>query len=156
MIMRATQRKMMSYPVSITDVGYQYFSSFVSRGHPSVENGHNPEENHVSSTSLSCSRLPPPVGECAGVSIEQIGVAPTADHIPYFTIVSCESPRARNSLYVAAMLGGGCPSLFAACGTAVIGCESPGAPTTTDGRRTSRGCSPSSSGRSARTARART
>ena len=51
--MRATQKKMMSYPVTMTLVGYQYFSSGVSSGHPMVENGHSAEENQVSRTSSS-------------------------------------------------------------------------------------------------------
>ena len=36
----------------------------------------------MSSTSFSCSRWPPPVGERSGVSIETIGVASTPDQVP--------------------------------------------------------------------------
>ncbi len=51
---RATQKKMMSYPVTISVVGYQYFRSSEFRsGQPSVEKGQSAEENHVSSTSSS-------------------------------------------------------------------------------------------------------
>ena len=50
---RATQKKMMSKPVTSTEVGRKVLSSLVSCGQPSVENGHNAEENQVSSTSSS-------------------------------------------------------------------------------------------------------
>ena len=53
-IMRATQKKMMSKPVT-SDAGRvdSASSSGVSSGQPSVENGHSAEENQVSSTSSS-------------------------------------------------------------------------------------------------------
>mmetsp|Transcript_8973 Transcript_8973/g.40766 ORF Transcript_8973/g.40766 Transcript_8973/m.40766 type:complete len:212 (+) Transcript_8973:2239-2874(+) len=54
MTMRATQKKRMSCPVSITCVGKNLaMSSASSSGHPSVENGQSPEENQVSKTSSS-------------------------------------------------------------------------------------------------------
>src|SRR5512141_1443302 len=53
MIMRATQKKMMSKPVTSTDDGRNVRSSRVSAGHPSVEWHHSAELNHVSSTSSS-------------------------------------------------------------------------------------------------------
>ena len=53
-IMRATQKNIMSKPVTRTLVGYQVFKASVCSGQPSVENGQRPEENHVSSTSSSC------------------------------------------------------------------------------------------------------
>ena len=53
-IMRATQKKMISYPVTSTEVGYQYCRSLVSlSGQPRVEKGHRAELNQVSSTSSS-------------------------------------------------------------------------------------------------------
>ena len=52
--MRATQKKRMSCPVSITCVGKNLARSAASSlGHPRVENGQRPEENQVSSTSSS-------------------------------------------------------------------------------------------------------
>src|SRR6266568_4243658 len=54
MIMRTTQKKMMSKPVISTDEGRKVLSSGVSTGQPSVEWHHSAEENHVSSTSSSC------------------------------------------------------------------------------------------------------
>jgi hypothetical protein len=56
MIIRATQKKMMSKPVTSTDEGRNVRSSFVSAGHPSVEWHHSADENQVSSTSGSCSK----------------------------------------------------------------------------------------------------
>ena len=55
-IIRATQKKMMSKPVTSTEVGYQRASSLVCSGQPMVEKGQSAEENQVSSTSSSCSR----------------------------------------------------------------------------------------------------
>ncbi len=51
MIIRATQKKMMSYAVTRTVVGNQKSSSSVSSGQPRVLKGHRPELNQVSSTS---------------------------------------------------------------------------------------------------------
>src|SRR6202162_3418064 len=69
MIIRATQKKRMSYPVSRTDVGYQYLRPGVCSGQPSVENGQSPDENHVSRTSGSCSSLAEPhFGQAVGSS----------------------------------------------------------------------------------------
>jgi hypothetical protein len=48
MIIRATQKKMMSKPVTSTDEGRNVRSSFVSAGHPSVEWHHSADENQVS------------------------------------------------------------------------------------------------------------
>src|SRR4029078_2029112 len=53
MIIRATQKKMMSKPVTSTDDGRNVASSRVCAGQPSVEWHHNADENHVSSTSSS-------------------------------------------------------------------------------------------------------
>src|SRR5215475_4780718 len=61
-IMRATQKKMMSKPVTRTDVGYHVARSGVCSGQPSVENGHRPDENHVSRTSGSWRSAPPHCG----------------------------------------------------------------------------------------------
>src|SRR4051794_35541594 len=67
--MRATQKKMMSKPVTRTDVGYQVARSFVSSGQPSVENGQSPDENQVSSTSGSWrSAVLPHVAHAVGSS----------------------------------------------------------------------------------------
>lgn len=52
-IMRATQKKMISYPVTKTLDGRKALSSSVSDYQPSVENGTSAEENHVSNTSSS-------------------------------------------------------------------------------------------------------
>ena len=43
----------MSAPVTSAFVGKNFFRSSVSFGHPNVENGHNADENQVSSTSVS-------------------------------------------------------------------------------------------------------
>ena len=53
MIIRATQKKMMSKPVTSTDDGRNLASSGVASGQPSVEWHQSAEENHVSSTSSS-------------------------------------------------------------------------------------------------------
>jgi hypothetical protein len=53
MIIRATQKKMMSKPVTSTSVGWKVFSSGVFSGQPRVEKVHSAEENQVSSTSSS-------------------------------------------------------------------------------------------------------
>lgn len=57
MIIRATQKKRMSQPVSRIDVGYSVSISCVCSGQPRVEKGHRPEENHVSRTSSSLFNL---------------------------------------------------------------------------------------------------
>mmetsp|Transcript_20475 Transcript_20475/g.38934 ORF Transcript_20475/g.38934 Transcript_20475/m.38934 type:complete len:334 (-) Transcript_20475:592-1593(-) len=51
--MRATQKKRMSCPVSSSAPGKKSSRSGVCSGHPMVEKGNRPEENHVSSTSGS-------------------------------------------------------------------------------------------------------
>jgi hypothetical protein len=61
--MRATQKKMMSKPVTSTlDGRYMSSAGLDFRGYSgvqsSVENGHSAEENQVSSTSLSRSSCP--------------------------------------------------------------------------------------------------
>src|SRR5687768_11796663 len=63
--MRATQKKMMSKPVTSTLLGTKALNrshsaarSVVSPGQPRVENGHSAEENHVSSTSSSWRNAP--------------------------------------------------------------------------------------------------
>ena len=53
-IIRATQKKIMSKPVINTSVGWNILSSLVCSGQPKVENVHKPDENHVSNTSSSC------------------------------------------------------------------------------------------------------
>ncbi len=53
MIMRATQKKMMSKPVTSTDDGRNVRNSRVSSGQPSVEWHQSADENQVSSTSSS-------------------------------------------------------------------------------------------------------
>ena len=53
-IIRATQKKMMSKPVIRTEVGKYFFNSSVCSGQPKVPIGQSPEENQVSSTSGSC------------------------------------------------------------------------------------------------------
>src|SRR6266581_8657795 len=54
MIMRTTQKKMMSNPVISTELGRKVLSSGVSSGQPSVEWHQSCDENQVSSTSSSC------------------------------------------------------------------------------------------------------
>src|SRR5476649_871397 len=54
MIMRTTQKKMISKPVTSTELGRNTSSSCVFSGQPSVEWHHRADENHVSSTSGSC------------------------------------------------------------------------------------------------------
>jgi len=56
-IMRATQKKMMSKPVTNTLVGWKVASSSVSSGQPKVPKVQRAEENQVSSTSSSCFKL---------------------------------------------------------------------------------------------------
>ena len=53
MIIRATQKKMMSKPVTSTVDGRNSAISFVSAGQPRVENGTIADEYQVSSTSGS-------------------------------------------------------------------------------------------------------
>src|ERR1700733_2009904 len=48
-----TQKNNISHPVSSIEVGYSVSKSRVFLGQPNVENGHKPDENHVSSTSSS-------------------------------------------------------------------------------------------------------
>ena len=54
MIMRTTQKKMISKPVTSTELGRNIASSRVFSGQPSVEWHHKADENHVSRTSGSC------------------------------------------------------------------------------------------------------
>ena len=72
MIMRATQKKMMSKPVTSTDDGRNVASSCVCAGQPSVEWHHSAELNHVSSTSGSrandCGSRPSFARACARAS----------------------------------------------------------------------------------------
>src|SRR4051812_1153951 len=92
-IIRATQKKMMSCPVSITEVGEKVDSSSVGLGQPSVENGQSADETQVSSPSGSCSNFNPPhLGHLAGRSRETIGVA-RAKSIPPTFIVGASSGR---------------------------------------------------------------
>src|ERR1700693_5134736 len=49
MIMRTTQKKMISKPVTSTELGRNTSSSRVFSGQPSVEWHHRPDENQVSS-----------------------------------------------------------------------------------------------------------
>ena len=53
MIIRATQKKMMSKPVTSTEDGRKVSRSGVFSGQPSEVNGTSAEENQVSSTSSS-------------------------------------------------------------------------------------------------------
>ena len=53
MIILATQKKMISKPVTSTSVGWKSFSSSVLSGQPKVENVHSAELNQVSRTSSS-------------------------------------------------------------------------------------------------------
>ncbi len=64
-IIRATQKKMMSNPVTRTLVGWNLSKNSVSSGQPNVEKVHNAEENHVSSTSSSCLRMMSSPSPCA-------------------------------------------------------------------------------------------
>src|SRR5262249_19396703 len=57
MIMRATQKKMMSKPVTRTEEGRYVSSSLVLSGQPSEENGTSCDENQVSKTSGSLVNL---------------------------------------------------------------------------------------------------
>ncbi len=56
-IIRATQKKMMSNAVTSVAVGKKVFRSSVCSGQPCVENGQSAEENHVSRTSVSWTRF---------------------------------------------------------------------------------------------------
>jgi hypothetical protein len=53
MIIRATQKKMMSKPVTSTSVGWKVFRVSGSLGQPRVPKVHSAELNQVSSTSSS-------------------------------------------------------------------------------------------------------
>ncbi len=53
MIIRATQKKMMSKPVTSTSVGWKVLRNSVCCGQPRVEKVHRPELNQVSRTSSS-------------------------------------------------------------------------------------------------------
>ena len=69
MIMRATQKKMMSKPVTSTEEGRKVSRSCVFSGQPSEENGTSCEENQVSSTSSSrVSFVPSALCFCASSS----------------------------------------------------------------------------------------
>ncbi len=62
MTIRATQKKIMSKPVTKTDEGkYLSITGLETLGYSgvqsNVENGHKADENHVSSTSLSCCKF---------------------------------------------------------------------------------------------------
>ena len=54
MIIRATQKKIISKPVTRTLVGLKFFSASVCSGQPWVEKVQSAEENQVSRTSSSC------------------------------------------------------------------------------------------------------
>src|SRR5438093_7378655 len=60
MIIRLTQRLMISLAVQLMFVGKKARRSSVSSGQPSVAKGHSADENHVSSTSGSCVSSPFP------------------------------------------------------------------------------------------------
>jgi len=69
MIMRATQKKMMSGPVTSVSVGKNFCRSSLFSGQPRVLNGQSHELNQVSSTSSSWrSSVLPHSGQEAGVS----------------------------------------------------------------------------------------
>src|SRR5229473_1853086 len=57
MIIRATQKNRISYAVFCLKKKKNILKSGVASGQPSVEKGHNPELNHVSRTSGSCSNF---------------------------------------------------------------------------------------------------
>ena len=58
-------------------VGWKYSRSSVESGQPRVAKGHRAEENHVSSTSGSCTmRRPPHSGQASGASTPTSGRAP--------------------------------------------------------------------------------
>jgi len=57
-IILATQKKIMSKPVTKVEVGWNNASLSVSFGQPRVAKVHKLDENHVSSTSSSCLRGP--------------------------------------------------------------------------------------------------
>ena len=72
-IILITQKNIISYPVTSTSVGQKQSSSGVLSGQPSVENGHNADENHVSSVSGSCSTLAlPHLGHVHTLSLETV------------------------------------------------------------------------------------
>src|SRR4029453_2255033 len=68
-IIRATQKNRMSYPVTSTDVGENLSSSAVLSGQPRVENGPTPEENQVSRTPSSWCQ-PSPDGGCSSAPMQ--------------------------------------------------------------------------------------
>ena len=53
-IILATQKKIISNPVTNTSVGWYFFNKLSLEGHPRVEKVHSAEENQVSRTSSSC------------------------------------------------------------------------------------------------------
>ena len=69
---RETHKKIMSRPVTSTSVGRNFSRSGVvvtSPLQPTVENAHKADENHVSSTSLSCVSSRPPAFACASSAV---------------------------------------------------------------------------------------
>jgi hypothetical protein len=80
MIIRATQRKMMSRAVERTLPGYQTSSSRVCSGQPSVANGQSADENHVSSTSGSRSRSREPHSAHASGSLSATVKCPSGQY----------------------------------------------------------------------------
>ena len=52
-IILATQKKIISNPVTNTSVGWYFFKRLSLEGHPRVEKVHSAEENQVSRTSSS-------------------------------------------------------------------------------------------------------
>src|SRR5208337_930592 len=69
MIMRATQKNRISYAVFCLKKKKKTSASRVFSGQPNVVKGNRPEENQVSSTSVSCSSFAEPhFGHLAGVS----------------------------------------------------------------------------------------
>src|ERR1700686_5002447 len=96
MAIRATQKNKMSYPVISKLVGEYFSKSAVLSGHPSVENGHSPELNHVSSTSGSCfNSLEPHFAHFAGSSRATI----TSLHFPQYPAgIRCPHQSCRESV----------------------------------------------------------
>src|SRR4029077_17688184 len=96
MIIRATQKNKMSYPVIIKLVGYYFAKSAVFAGHPSVEKGHSPELNQVSRTSGSCSRfVDPHVAHFAGASRATV-ICPCS--LQYHAGIRCPHHSCRDSV----------------------------------------------------------
>lgn len=80
-------------------------------GHPSVENGHSPDENQVSKTSESCSRAKSaPAARVFARSVASSMVLPTTQFFPSVTCTTSED-KEDNSISLCARTSCSWPSI---------------------------------------------